>query len=194
MKKIVAVLLAVIVLFAFLLELGGKDKKKEWSFRSYCEYVTENVVPLPEISLNIEWDDGDGIFNRIGKFFDFIWSLVSFPFTYAFVLIKNVGVLLSGFFPISMPSDPSYSMYYFTCENGMVIDERDGLAVGWDYDKDGTLEVNIWSDGAWWESNVLKGWDYDRDGEMDATINEDSDGDGHWDTSADGTEDPGDNG
>ena len=117
MKKIVAVLLAVIVLFAFLLELGGKDKKKEWSFRSYCEYVTENVVPLPEISLNIEWDDGDGIFNRIGKFFDFIWSLVSFPFTYAFVLIKNVGVLLSGFFPISMPSDPSYSMYYFTCEN-----------------------------------------------------------------------------
>lgn len=192
MKKIVAVLLAVIVLFAFLLELSGSDEEKKWSFRSYCEYVTDNIEPFPEFDLTIEWDDGDDLFNRIGKFFDFLWSVISFPFSFAYVAIRNVGIILSGFFPVSMTDDPSYSRYYYTCTNGLVIDERDGLAVGWDYDKDGKLDVRIKADGGWYENNGLIGWDYDRDGVMDSTIADDSDGDGHWDTSADGSEDGGD--
>jgi hypothetical protein len=100
MKKIVAVLLAVIVLFAFLLELSGSDDEKKWSFRSYCEYVTENIEPFPTAELTFSFDDSKSEWNAFVEFLKYIGQLLVYPLRFIGVCLNNVFVIFDGFFPV----------------------------------------------------------------------------------------------
>lgn len=87
MKKICITFLFIACLFAIMFELTGADPDNAFTFRSYFKYVTENIVPFPTVNF-----DGN-IFFDLSQIFTYVFRLV-------FCLIKNIGVLLYGLFPI----------------------------------------------------------------------------------------------
>ena len=101
MKKIVALVMAVICFFALAFELSGSDPDKGWNFRSYVEYVTENIEPFPCVELSLTFDDATNGVERIVEFFEWIFQLVAYPFAVIGVVIRNVFVILDGFFPVN---------------------------------------------------------------------------------------------
>ena len=96
MKKICIAFLFITCLFAILFELSGSDPDNAFSFRSYFQYVTENIVPFPTVDFS-------------GNLLADIWQVVSYLFCIIDCVIRNVIVLLQGFFPVSW-SDPSFSV------------------------------------------------------------------------------------
>lgn len=101
MKKYIAIILAFIGFFALMLEFTKTDPNYEFSFRGYIENVTENIEPFPTANLKLKWEDGDGVFERIGGFFVFLGELISFPLKLVGCFIKNALVLFGSFFPIT---------------------------------------------------------------------------------------------
>ena len=101
MKKVISVFLCLVFVFALFLELSGSDPDKKWSFRTYVEYVTENIEPFPKADMQLTWEDGDGIFERVGGFFTFLGDLIAYPFEVVGCVVNNAFVILSGFLPFT---------------------------------------------------------------------------------------------
>ena len=101
LKKIVSLFLVLICFFAFMLNLSGNDPDNDWNFRSYCEYVTENVEPFPTATLSFTYDEDASEWQIIVNFFSWIGDLIAYPFEFLGVVLNNIGVLFDGFFPVN---------------------------------------------------------------------------------------------
>ena len=99
MKKIVSFILVGVLLFALLFELNGTDPNKEFSFRDYVEYVTENIDPLPEAEWEFTLNEADNADSSVVQFFKFVVRFTTYPLRLVLVVIRNGCVIFYGFLP-----------------------------------------------------------------------------------------------
>lgn len=100
MKKILGVFFLFTCIFALLLELTNADPDRNWSWRSYVEFVTENIEPFPKAELTLSFDGNTSGIDRLVAFFEYLWGLISYPVEVVICLVRNIGVILMGFFPV----------------------------------------------------------------------------------------------
>ena len=105
LKKILAVFLCFTCFFALMLELSGADPDKKWSWRSYVEYVTENIKPFPDVELTISYPEDASAWQKFGDFLSWCGKLFIYPFAVLFTCIHNVFVFVYGLFPIKLSGD-----------------------------------------------------------------------------------------
>ena len=101
MKKLICALLFVVFLFALLLELTGSDPNKNWTFRGYVAYVTENIEPLPKVQLKCET-------SSFTDFLEWLYNLIAYPVELVLVALKNVCVLFYGLLPFELDFGNGY--------------------------------------------------------------------------------------
>ena len=76
----------------------------DWSWRSYVEFVTENIEPLPQANIKFVLpNDSDisfgDIIKNFGAFIDWLGDLFFYPIEFLAVCLRNIIVILDGFLP-----------------------------------------------------------------------------------------------